>query len=127
MFECEEYSEPLWTKLESIINEMLAVNALGDNLHIRLHAYNIMYNCDIVGLETSRNDQIITLIQEIKRNMVYRRYVRCTERQRRVTYNNTRILAHILLNVSKTVGYMKSSGGNSSFLQELQLYVQNLI
>jgi hypothetical protein len=48
MFECEEYSEPLWTKLESIINEMLAVNALGDNLHIRLHAYNIMYNTMIV-------------------------------------------------------------------------------
>ena len=69
MFECEVYSERIWKGLSDGINEVLCV---------RLHAYNVMYNNDMGSLNASQNDQILYLIQEIKRNFIYRIYIGST-------------------------------------------------
>ena len=90
-------------------------------VYITLHAYNVMYNNDIRGLNTAQNDQILYLIQEIKHNIVYRRYIRSI-RGINIRNNNTRILAHTLLIIKKTIYHMNLEGMDAVFLTSLRDY-----
>ena len=88
---------------------------------ITLHAYNVLYNMDISKLNNRHSDQILYLIQEIKRNMIYRRYIRCT-RGNNIIINNTRILAHIMLVLKKIIYQKDLEGGDAAFLSNLLEY-----
>jgi hypothetical protein len=54
-----------------------------------------------IGAPCSRAGAIMALIQEIKRNIVYRRYTRETT-NRAIRCNCARLLAHLLITVKKT-------------------------
>ena len=119
LFECQVYSEKIWKALSDGINGML--NLAGTE-KISLHAYNILYNMDISKLNNIHNDQILYLVQEIKCNMVYRRYIRCTRGKKIIRFNNTRILAHIMLVLKKTIYQNDLEGGDAAFLFNLLEY-----
>ena len=96
MFECESYSEPIW-------------RILGENLpfveskRIIMHAYSVLYNLDITHLSPTKNDEILYFVQEVKRSIIFRRYLRCTGQGGNVNYNENRIIAHLLLVLKKTL------------------------
>jgi len=123
MFECEQYSEKIWKGLSDALNHVLNIRLIGG---ITLHAYNVMYNNDIRGLDGVQNDQVLYLIQEIKRNLVYRRYIRST-RGINIRNNNTRILAHTLLVINKTIYHMGLEGRDAAFLTSLRDYYTMII
>jgi hypothetical protein len=94
MFECPAYSVPTWEALECAINIMLR-NENPDAVGISLHAYQVLYNIYRAPIPKQHEKQILEICQELKRNMIYRRYVRCTG-ARNIIYNRVRILGHIL-------------------------------
>jgi len=54
--------------------------------------------------------------------MVYRRYIRCTRGNNIIRFNNTRILAHIMLVLKKTIYQKDLEGGDAAFLSNLLEY-----
>ncbi len=79
MFEGEYYSEPLWKLLEIILNETMS--RTNDNERptnrIQIHAFLVLYSV-WAGAPGPCERAIMTLIQEVKRNIIYRRYKRET-------------------------------------------------
>ncbi len=83
MFECEKYSEQLWKKnLEEIINEMVnndnevrnveLVQAAPAESPVRINSYMVL--CYITtSLPSRHTKEIMNLILELNRNIVYRR------------------------------------------------------
>jgi DNA-binding SARP family transcriptional activator len=119
IFECSHYSEQLWRILGRIVSAV-------ENKHITLHAYNIMYNLDIKGLSPTKNEQLQILIQEIKRNIVYRRFLRAT--QGGVTnYSEIRIIAHIILTIKKTIYQRNLEGRTIEFIESILQHMTELI
>jgi hypothetical protein len=108
MFECPVYSGPIWEALEGSINTMLQ-NERNDAAHVTLHAYQVLYNVDGAQFPRQHAKQILEIFQEIKRNMVYRRYVRCTSISN-IRYNSIRILSHIL-NALEKLGRLRKFQG----------------
>ena len=82
-----------------------------------------MYNNDIKELSPTKNDQILYLIQEIKRNMVLRRYIRATTGPSLINYNDHRIYSHLLLTIEKTIYYKKLEGHKHDFLEEIKEHI----
>ena len=111
MFECPVYSGPIWEALEEAINVMLK-NDNPDSVGISLHAYQVLYNVYRAPIPKQHEKQIMELLQEIKRNIIYRRYVRCTN-ARGIFYNRIRILGHIL-NVLEKLRALRSYQGKAN-------------
>ena len=112
MFECEQYSEPMW-------------RILGENLtfieskRIVMHAYSVLYNLDINHLSPTKNDEVLYFVQEIKRSIIFRRYLRCTGQGGNVNYNENRIIAHLLLVLKKTLYQKQLEGSEYGYLELL--------
>ena len=62
-----------------------------------IDAHNIMFNLQIAGALRGWGDQVNILIQEIKRNILYRRYKRCIGNVNALVD----CLAHLMINVLK--------------------------
>ncbi len=119
LFECETYSSKIWENLGFLINRLLSRKGL--DIRIQFHAFNVLYNNDFVGIDSNINDQLLYLIQEIKRNIVYRRYVRSTlPNNFNIRYNDRKIYSHIVINLDKTIYQLTIMGGNATTLQEIR-------
>ena len=120
LFECDRYSAPLWALLKQVLN--LAIDEDEQNHpHITLHAYNIMFNLQIAGALGGWGDQVNILIQEIKRNIIFRRYKRCTGNPNMIVdYDRPRLAAHLLIVVRKLISLRKFQGQNSATLSKLE-------
>jgi hypothetical protein len=114
MFECPVYSGPIWEALEIAINTMLK-NDDPDSVGISLHAYQVLYNVYRAPIPKQHDKQIMELCQEIKRNMIYRRYVRCND-ARALAYSRLRILGHILNVLEKLRALRRFQGKNHGTL-----------
>jgi hypothetical protein len=110
MFECPVYSGPIWEALEGVINVLL-INEKPDAVGISLHAYQVLYNVYRAPIPKQHEKQLMEIFQEIKRNLIYRRYVRCTN-ARGIGYNRIRILGHIL-NVVEKLRALRSFQGKA--------------
>ena len=113
VFECENYSEKIWQALGNIITHI-------ENVRITLHAYNIMYNLDIKGISPTKNEQVLYLIQEIKRNLILRRYIRSTTGSGLTYYNLSRISSHLLITVRKSLYQRQTEGYSHEYLKDIQ-------
>jgi hypothetical protein len=113
LFECPMYSEQAWSILSRAISQIV-------NNRVELHAYSVMYNLDIKGLSPTMNEQVLILIQEIKRNFIYRRFLRSTARGGVIVYDLRRLTAHLLLSVKKTIYQRTLEGSLTDFLEKLQ-------
>jgi hypothetical protein len=103
IFECENYSEKIWRALGDIVTTL-------ENTRVEMHAFNVIYNQEFRCLSPLKNEQLLYLIQEIKRNLILRRYLRATTGPGLIHYNNQRILAHLLITLKKSI-YQRSAEG----------------
>jgi thymidylate synthase len=123
IFECQAYAEPLWALLQRAINSLLR-GMRGDHPGITLHAYNIMYNKNLQGITGSCADQIHTLIQEIKRNMVFRRCNRMIH-NRGVRVDQHRITCHLMLSIQRLIALREFQGKGAGHLNDLHDIIRN--
>jgi len=77
-----------------------------------------MYNEKIAGLTGTCADQIHILIQEIKRNMVYRRCQRQIQ-NRMVRIDRHRVKCHLVICVQRLIKLREFQGKNSGYLEKL--------
>jgi hypothetical protein len=118
VFSCEKLSEKVWKQLSEIVTEITEVTQ-PPGIRVQLHAFNVMYNQDVLGLMSNTKEQLQILIQELKRAIIYKRYVRCTT-GRKINYNSSRINA-MLLNVTKKLIQLKQyQGKNCEFFKLIQ-------
>ncbi len=75
----------------------------------------VSYNLD-TGLPRKYMKPIMVIIQEIKRNIIFRRYKRETTNGGIINYREERMLAHLLLIVQKLNCLRKYQGKNCVFL-----------
>jgi hypothetical protein len=122
LFECEGYSFKIWCTLQEGLR---FIERHGTRPTV--HGYNVLYNLDILGLSPQNNEQILYLIQEIKRDIIYRRYIRSTANVRIRVYTRSRIIAHLLLILKKTIYQKTLEGSNFAYLVELQQHFSDQI
>jgi hypothetical protein len=108
MFECPAYSEPLWETLSEIINDMIGMEN-PNATRFSLHAFQVLYNMYKAPIPAQHAKQIAEVCQELKRNIIYRRYVRCTGGMN-IVYNRNRILSHIFNALNKMGALRKHQG-----------------
>jgi hypothetical protein len=127
MFECEKYSEPLWETLEMVVGETMRHRAGDNNANrIRMHAFMVLYNINDY-LPNAYVKSITVLIQEIKRNIVFRRYKRETGNNAIIRYDRNRLLGHILITVRKLISLRKYQGKNKDIYEDIAEVIQGLI
>jgi hypothetical protein len=124
IFDCEVYAEPLWNLLQQAINGLLQQRP-GGHPGITLHAYNIMYNNNIQGLPRDCGDQLYILIQEIKRNIIFRRVKRITSNEG-MRVDHHRIKCHLILNIQRLISLREFQGKGAGLLGDLQTQIQNM-
>ncbi len=99
LFECANYSEPMWATLERIIKETLRKESNEEDLFgARSHAFLVMYYVT-TGVPAKYVGDVMILIQEIKRNIVHRRLWRETTGVGITTFGRHRLLAHLSITV----------------------------
>jgi hypothetical protein len=86
-----------------------------------------MYNTDIKGLSPTNNEQILYFIQEIKRNIILRRYIRATTGVGLTNYNQYRINAHIALVLKKTIYQRQMAGIPYGYLDTIQNAITQML
>jgi fructose 1,6-bisphosphatase len=92
---------------------------------IEMHAFLVMYNI-WMGAPCSRMGAIMALIQEVKRNIVYRRYTRETTK-RAINCNCARLLARLLTTVKKLEILRRYQGKNNTFFTEVRLTIADMM
>jgi hypothetical protein len=127
MFECSSYSEPLWTLVGNLVKETIRTMSNGEiEFNGRLHAYLVMYNITNNMPEKFTRD-IAILIQEIKRNITYRRFRRETDGVGITTFNRMRLLAHLSITVQKICNLRKYQGKSHTFFETMQKNIRESI
>ncbi len=126
LFECDTYSAPLWNLLKEILN-LLIDEGEDNHPHITLHAYNIMFNLQIAGALRGWGDQVNILIQEIKRNIIFRRYKRCIGNVNAyVDYDRPRLAAHLMIVVRKLISLRQYQGQDFGTLSKVERLLSTL-
>ncbi len=95
IFECQEYSEGLWENMSKVITEL-------SGKHFQIHMFHVMYNIKIIGIEERLAKIVHVWIQEVKRYIVYKRYLRETKISlRNIIYDKDRIISHLIIVMNK--------------------------
>jgi len=69
----------------------------------------------------------LEIIQEIKRNMILRRYKRETSNGIIIHYGRSRLLAHLLLIIQKITSLRKYQGKNTLFLETMENVIHGMM
>ena len=117
LFECEGLSQPLWSLLSEVIVGDLDQGRTGAFRSI--HAYHVMYNLEIQGLNPGSGAQIASLIQDIKRLLISKRYTRCTTGGA-VRYGRQRLAANLIIATKKLIGLRIYQGRGVGALEQIQ-------
>jgi hypothetical protein len=112
LYNCDEYSAPLWTELGQCITTALMTHSGNDLATIQFSPLEIIYNkihptIKVHLKEKSIQLMIIHLIQEVKRDIIYRR-MNTNAHQHRV--NPIRLRAHLISTVKKTISLLQYQG-----------------
>jgi len=124
LFECERLAEPMWALLSEAIRGEL--DQRRDGAFRNIHAYHVMYNLEIQGLNPGTGAQIAALIQEIKRLIIAKRYTRCTT-GRVVQYGRQRLAANIIIVTKKLIGLRSYQGRRVGALEGIQDFLTQII
>jgi hypothetical protein len=127
LLECEKYSEPMWNVFEQVINNAIQLDTGEINVrHIRVHAFMILYNVD-TNVPSKYKKFIMEIIQEIKRNMIFRRYKRETGNGANIEYRRERLIAHLMLTTQKLASLRQYQGRNTMFFEQMQNAMRAMI
>jgi hypothetical protein len=115
MFECSSYTEPLWAIVENLVKETIRTISNGEiEFNGRFHAFLVMYNIS-TSVPAKYTGDVMVLIQEIKRNIIYRRFRRETDGVGITTFDRPRLLAHLSITVQKIRNLRKYQGKAHNF------------
>jgi hypothetical protein len=107
MFECKNFSEPLWATMESIIKETIRKESNGeDSFNIRLHAFLVMYIVT-TSVPSEYVGDVMILLQEMKRNIICHRFKRKTSDVGTIMFERHRLLAHLSITMQKILSLRK--------------------
>ena len=119
LFSCRRYSVEYWEIFSEIISKWCKKEK-ADHPTFYIHLYNIMYNTEIKSLSKENRKVVATIIQEIKRDMIYRRFKRSENiNLNNIRYDRRRILAHMLTIVRKVQRYKEYKGKNTERINML--------
>jgi hypothetical protein len=109
---CEEYSAALWEELGHSLTAALTAHSGNEIPTIQLTPLEIIYNKIHPSLKLHLQEKsvqliLVHLVQEIKRDIIYRRMNTNANHRRR---NLTRIRAHLLSSVKKTISLLEYQG-----------------
>ena len=91
-----------------------------DHPRFYIHMYNIRYNTEMKSLLKGHRKIAALVVQEIKRDMIYRRFKRCENISlHNIRYGRQRILAHMITIVRQVNRYMEYKGKDTARIQTL--------
>jgi hypothetical protein len=79
------------------------------------------------GVPSKHVKDIMILIQEIKRNIVYRRFKRETLNVGVMTFGRHRPLAHLSITVQKIQSLRKHQGKTNTFFDAMQTIIKDMM
>ena len=103
--DCENYSTPLWVELGESLTQTLRATTGKDMAEIRFTPLEIIYNkvhptIQIHIKEESLQQTLLHLLQEVKRDIIFRRM---NPNAHLVRVNQNRIRAHLLSTIMKII------------------------
>jgi len=118
ILECEEYAEGVWENVGRLGSEVFKEN-------IVIHCFDVMYNQPVRKIPSKYIDTVDAIIQEIKRFIIQKRYMRETNTNlANIIYNEIRINAHILIIISKIRSLRRYQGLKNN--EALDQFVDNI-
>jgi hypothetical protein len=128
--DCENYSTPLWVELGESLTQTLRATTGRDMAEIRFTPLEIIYNkihpsFQVHIKEKSLQQTLLHLLQEVKRDIIFRRMNPNAHPER---VNQNRIRAHLLSTVSKIISlfqYQETRNHRESI--DLLVYLQRTI
>ena len=133
---CPHYSEKVWAEASSALTAALQKTTATDVAQLHLTPREIVFNAIHPSIQLHVQDDkarksLILLVQEIKRNIIYRRMNPSTS-ARNGTVELLRIRAHLLNTIKKTLSFLDYQGirGNQvaqSMLQSMMEHIEEKI
>jgi hypothetical protein len=115
----QKYSEPLGATVGDVLKEAVKRESNEEeNFSNRLHAFLVLYNVT-AGLPNKNVKNIMILIQEIKRNIVLRRFKRESTDTGVTIFGRRRLYAHLSIIVEKIRSLRKYQGKSNSFFDTI--------
>jgi hypothetical protein len=93
LFECAWCSEPLWDLVREAITALIRQGSPIAQTY-RIHAHSEIYNIYDGQVPQQHAGQVMAWFQEIKRDLIYRRFKRCTSRA--IQPDRTRLLGYLI-------------------------------
>ena len=110
LFDFPEYPELEWEVLKDVLN----VVAETEN-RIAIHMFNVMYNTNIKNSSEKMQKQVDFFIQEFKRNIVFKRFERCTNANlNNIILDKNRVCAHWIIICKKAISFRTYQKGQNS-------------
>jgi hypothetical protein len=124
LFECTKCAEPLWNIVEETINALKDHTTPQAPLY-RTHSFLVIYNINDGQISNQYAPQIMSWIQEIKRDLIYRRYKRCTGRM--IHLDRSRLAGYLIITISKMISLYKFQGKKHDELIYCKEYLSKIL
>ena len=98
--------------MELAVNDLISRNRGAQRFTV--HAYSILYNVTRGQIPSQYVEQCMAWFQEIKRDLIFRRYKRCTGRI--IQPNADRLCGYLILSINKIISLRKYQGRNNEGL-----------
>jgi hypothetical protein len=124
LFECARCSEPLWEMVGEAITALMRQSSPTAQTY-RIHAHSAIYNIYDGQVPRRYAGQVMAWFQEIKRDLIYRRFKRCTGRA--IQPDRTRLLGYLINTLGRMVSLYNYQGRNAEGLKSCRDYLTQLI
>jgi hypothetical protein len=124
LFECARCSEPLWVLVGEAITALIRQGSPTAPTY-RIHAHSAIYNIYDGQVPQQHAGQVMAWFQEIKRDLIYRRFKRCTGRA--IQPDRTRLLGYLINTLGRMISLCNYQGRNAEGLKSCREYLTQLI
>jgi len=123
---CEVYSERIWEIMGTVITRILRkIEPECSDFHT--HLFEILYNRKIPRLKSSMGNEIMIFMQEMKREIIWRRFKRYeNQRLQAIQINDDRIKAHMSIVCEKIIKLRKYRRKQHELFSEFQNELVNI-
>ena len=112
LFDFPEYPELAWEVLKDVLNVVAETEKQNRNTHVQCH---VLYNTNIKNSSEKMQKQVDFFIQEFKRNIVFKRFERCTNANlNNIILDKNRVCAHWIIICKKAISFRTYQKGQNS-------------
>jgi hypothetical protein len=124
LFDCARCSEPLWELFREAITALIRQASPAAQAY-QIHAHSAIYNIYDGQVPRQHADQVIAWFQEVKRDLIYGRFKRCTSRT--IQPDRARLLGYLINTLGRMVSLYNYQGRNAEGLKSCRDYLTQLI